>query len=369
MPTGRAVRAGIIALALLLAGCAGGVIGGPSQSAQPSAASTPARPPLADDLTGGTPLRLGSAGHWAIGAGHAFVAASDGTVSAIDLTTGATTWRSSFRQGKPWDAQPTLGLSANQSTVVAVRTVDSGGTPRLDLLVLDAATGATAAEHLVEDPARAWRVDLPPRVLAADADTVVLADDPESGRQTGVVRIADGRLAWRVDDQAVAASPGTVVTRGAGWARVDGVRRWQAAAPLGPLLAQRADAIVVRMGSAAIWLDPAVGLELARTDELGEAEPPCAAASDVVVCLTAGVTGYDLANGTQRWSSSARAVSIAIVADWAYLWRRDGHGDVLDARTGQVLAADVALPPIRYADGTGILLGAENGYTWVPLPR
>ena len=179
MPTGRAVRAGIIALALLLAGCAGGVVGGPSESSTPSVtASTLARPPLADDLTDGTPLRLGSPGHWAIGAGHAFVAASDGTVSAIDLTTGATTWRSSFRQGKPWDAQPTLGLSANQSTVVAVRTVDSGGTPRLDLLVLDAATGATAAEHLVEDPARAWRVDLPPRVLAADADTVVLADDP-----------------------------------------------------------------------------------------------------------------------------------------------------------------------------------------------
>lgn len=370
MPTGRAVRAGMIALAMLLAGCAGGVAAGPSESAGPSAAaSTPARPPLGDDLAGGTPLQLGSAGHWAIGAGHAFVAGHDGTVTAIDLATGATTWQASFSQGKPWDAQPTLALSANQSMVIAVRTVDSGGIPRLDLLALDAATGTIAAEHLMVDPDRAWQVDLPPRVLAADADTVVLAADPESGRQTGVVRLADGRLAWQVTDQAVAASAGTVVTRGAGWARVDGVRRWQATAPLGPLLAQRSDVIVVEMASVAIWIDPAVGLEVARTDRLGEAEPPCAAASDVLICLGAGVTGYDLANGTHRWSSSVPAASIAVVADWAYLWRRDGRGDVLEARTGQVLAADVTMPPIRYADGTGILLGAENGYTWVPLVR
>ena len=123
------------------------------------------------------------------------------------------------------------------------------------------------------------------------------------------------------------------------------------------------------MASSAVWFDPSLGLEIARIDDLGEAEPPCAATSDVLVCLNAGVAGYALANGTQLWASSVPAQAIAIVNDWAYLWRRDGRGDVLDARTGHVLIADAVLPSIRYANGTGILVSDKNGDRWVPLVR
>lgn len=255
MPTGRSARAGVVALALLLAGCAGGVAVTPSTTPS-TTASAAAAPPLADDLTGGTPVQLGSAGHWAISAGRAFTIPDDGTVTALDLASGRTLWRAGFTTGKAWDARPQLGLSTNQSTLIAVRTVDTDAGARLNLLLLDAATGTVLAEHLISDPGRKWSVDLPPKVLAADADTLVLADDPESGRQTAVVRVSDGRLLWRVDEQAVAASAGTVVTRSGGRARGDGKQRWQAAAPLGPLLAQTSDVIVVGMASSAVWFDP-----------------------------------------------------------------------------------------------------------------
>lgn len=370
MPRGGFGRATIIVAAALLAGCAGGVGSTPSASPVPSiTASVPAGPPLAGDLTGGTPARLGGVGHWAIADGRAYVAADENTVTATDLTTGNTLWQATFTQGKPWDSQPRLGLSADHSTVVAVRTVDAAGVARLDLLLLDAASGTTKAEHLIADPERAWSVDLPPNVLAADADTIVLAADPESGRQTAVVGVADGRLVWEADDQAVAATAEVVVTRGAGHERGTGATIWKAAARIGPLLAQAPDVIVVGQDAVAVWLDPTSGLELNRTGKLGEAEPPCAATSDVLVCVEGGVTGYELGTGKQLWSSPEPADGIAILGDWAYLWRKAGRGDVLDARTGQILVTDAALPSIRYADRTGVLLTGENGYTWVPFVR
>lgn len=371
MPGGPLLRAGMLVLAALLAGCGGGAAATPTITAPSASASR--MPPLKDDLAGGTPVPLGSVGHWAISAGRAFVATDRNTLVATDLSTGSTLWRASFGMGKPWESRPTVGISADQSTVVALRAVDAGGVARLDVMLVAAATGRTVAEYLMIDPDRSWTVDLPPRVLAADSDTIVLAADPEVGLQTGVLRVSDGRLVWQVGEQAVAASANTVVTRYAGWARVDGARRWKAAAPLGPLFGQRADVIAVGMdvgqGMVAVWLDPAVGLELARTDELGEPEPACAPASDVLVCLDAGISGYDLANGKRLWSASEVAQSVRIVADWAYLWRPSGRGDVRDARTGDVLAADVELPSIRYADGTGVLIGTDDGYAWVPLTR
>lgn len=362
----------IIAAAALLAGCAGGVGPTPSVPGTPSiTASAPSRPPLAGDLTGGIPLRLGGAGHWAIADGRAFVAADDGTVIAIELATGTTVWRASFTQGKPWDAQPTLALSADRSTVVALRTVDAEGASHLGLLLLDAASGATVAERLIADPDRRWRVDLPPRVLAADADTIVLSADPESGRQTAVVGVADGRIGWQTDDQAVATTADTVITRGAGWDRSTGAKRWQADAPLGPLLAraQAPDVLVVRRASVGVWLDPATGLEWSRTERLGEAEPPCAATADAVVCLGEGVTGYDLADGKYLWKAPESADAIAVIGGWVYLWRTAGRGDVLDARTGRVLIADVALPSVRYSDRIGVLITGDTGYTWFPFTR
>ncbi len=190
MPTGRSARAGVVALAVLLAGCAGQVAVTPSTTPA-TTASTAARPPVADDLTGGTPVQLGSAGHWAISAGRAFTTPEDGTVVALDLASGRTLWQAEFTTGKAWDSRPQLGLSINQSTVIAVRTVNTGAGARLNLLLLDAATGAVLAERLMSDPGRKWSVDLPPKVLAADADTIVLVDDPESGLQTGAVRVHD----------------------------------------------------------------------------------------------------------------------------------------------------------------------------------
>lgn len=360
----------VVVVAALLAGCAGGTGSSPSASPTPSiTASAPAKPPLAGDLTGGTPLQLGGVGHWAIAAGRAYVATDSNTVTATDLATGNTVWQASFTKGKPWDAQPKLGLSADHSTVVIVRTVDIDGGARLDLLLVDAASGATKAEHLISDPERDWEVDLPPSILAADAATIVLAADPESGRQTAVVRVADGTLAWVADEQTVAATADLVVTRNAGRARDTGTILWKAAKPIGPLLAQGRDVLVVGQDATASWLDPATGLEITRTATLGEVEPPCVATSDVLVCVEAAPTGYDLATGKELWVTSEPATGVAILGDWAYVWRKPGRGDVLDARTGQVLVTDAALPSIRYADRTGILLSTDNGYTWAPYPR
>lgn len=360
----------MIAVAVVLAGCAGeSPVSTPGPSLTSSSFPSASRPPLAADLTGGTPLRLAAVGHWVIDSGRAFVATDETTVVATDLANGATAWQARFTLGEPWDAQPTLALTADRRIVVAVRTVQAEGAARLDLLLLDAASGAVVAEHLIADPKRQWRVDLPPRVLAADTETVVLADDPESGRQSAVVRLADGALLWRVDEQVVAASGDLVVTRSGGRGRVDGARRWVAKAPIGPLVAQAPNALVVGADRFAVWLEPGMGRELARSDRLAEAEPACATALDTLVCLGSRVTGYALSDGTRRWSSPEPADSVFAVLGWVYLGNSGAHGNVLDARTGQVLTADVDLPPVRYSDGNGVLLGADNGYRWVPFVR
>lgn len=368
-------HAAMVALMVLLVGCSGATGPTPAESpgtTTPATSAAPsdalaAEPPLAADLTGGTPLQLGSAGHWGIANGRAFVATDEGTVVALDLATGTTAWQAGFGLGEPWDAQPTLGLSADRGSVIAARTVDADGAPAVDLLLLDAASGAPIAEHLITDPAGTWQIDLPPRILDADASTVVLADNPESGRQTAVVAVASGELTWHVDDEAVAADADQVVTRGGGWNRADGSRRWQAEAPLGALLARAPGVVVAAEGMTAIWLDPASGAELARSDELGESEPPCAATADTLVCVTTtGVAGYALATGDPLWHSPDPAAGIRTLAGWAYLYRASGDDAVLDARTGQVLATDADLPAIRYSDDTGVLLSTDDGYAWCP---
>lgn len=364
MRKGRLGLAVIAPLAALLAGCGVALV---VPGVTPSA--TGPRPPLAADLTDGTPLDLGSAGHWAVGAGRAFVATADGAVAALDLATGATAWRTSFARGEPWDAQPTLGLSEDGATVVGLRTVDAGGGAALDLLLLDAASGTPREEYLLTDPAGEWTIDLPPRVLAADDATIVLADNPEWGRQTAVVEVAGGRLAWRVDDQAVAATSDTVVTRGGGWSRADGTHRWTAAAGLGPLLAQSPDAVVARTGPSGSWLDPRTGTEFATTGVLDEVEPPCAATRDTLVCLGSEVTGYDLPSAERLWNSPEQAEAVAAVGDWVYLWREDGRGDVLDARTGQAVILDAELPSVRYSDAEGALFATDHGSAWVRFVR
>ncbi len=369
-------HAAVLVLAALLAGCAGvgptpgGTPAPTTPSTTPAPTQAPASgPPLAADLTGGTPLQLGSAGHWAIADGRAFVAADEGDIVALDLATGSTTWQTGFSLGDPWDVQPTLGLSADRTTVIAARTVDAGDAPALNLLLLDAASGAKLGEHLAHDPDGRWVIDLPPRILAADGDTVVLADNPESGRQTTVLRLLDGTLAWRVDDQAVAATAEAVVTRGAGWSRADGTRLWKADSALGPLLAQAPDRLVVRSETVGVWLDPVSGARAATTGTLDEAEPACLPAAATLVCLTGGVTGYELGSADPLWTNAEPAQAVAAWADWVYLWRNQERGDVLDAGTGEVLATDAELPAIRFADDRGVLLSAENGYRWVALPR
>lgn len=368
-------RTTIVAIGVLLAGC-----GTPaptpldtttaSMPASSGAPSVPAQgPPLAGDLIGGTSVPLGSAGHWAITGSTAFVALDEGTVVALDLATGSTDWQARFTLGQPWDSQPTLGLSADQNTVIAVRTVDIDGATALNLLLLNAADGHPLAEQLLSEPTGEWTIDLPPKVMAADNHTIVLTDNPESGLQTVVVRVDDGTLAWRVDEQAVAATTTTVVTRGGGWSREDGTSLWRTAEPLGPLLAQSVDGFVVQSAQVGIWLDLATGLATASTGQLREAEPPCVNTVDTLICLNSGVTGYDLASADQLWSSPVPAEAAATLMDWVYLWRGDGRGDVRNARTGKVVVEDAALPALRHANGSGVLLATDQGYAWVPFPR
>lgn len=357
-----------VALVLLATGCAGQPsLTGTAPAATPAATHT--APLLAADVTGGVPVELGSAGHWAIAAGRAFVVTAEGEINSIDLASGTTRWQASFGLGQAWDAQPTIGLSSDAKTVIALRTVDMDATPSLDLLTLDAETGTGISEDLIVDPHHRWQIDLPPRILAADAETVVLADNPESGYQTAVIDRSTATLVWQASEEAVAAGSGTVITRASGRARASGTRLWEATTPLGPLLAQTEDVAVVTAGGSGIWLDPATGAELARTDPLGEAEPPCRPATSALICVGAGVIGYDLATGEQLWSSPEPAEWLATVADWVYLGRAQDRGDILDASTGEVLASDAELPAIRYADETGILVAAEGGYSWVPLVR
>lgn len=362
------LAAGIALVAVLVGGCSGPPAGSPTRL--PSVAVV-AGPPLAGDLSGGTPVQLGAASHWAIRDGRAFVATAPGTVRAVELSTGVQLWQASFEQGEPWDATPTLAVSSDGSEVVAVRTVDSAGAARLDLLRVATASGERVSERLIADPGHRWRVDLPPRVLAVDAETVVLSSDPESGRQSAVVSLLDGSIAWTIDQEAIAATADTVITRLGGQIRTNGAHRWVAARPLGPLLALSAHAVVVAQDSRAVRLDPRSGEVDVLTTKLSEVDAPCVrTATEVVACLGApGVVAQDLALGRQLWSSRTHADGIAAIADWLYLWHSPDRGDVLDARTGEVLQQNVDLPAIRYADASGVLLAADDGYRWVPYPR
>ena len=381
MRTARFGHALSVVVAVMLAGCAGTGVpsptnsatepgASPSTSADPTvlAAPAPAGPPLRGDLVGGPSLHLGSAGHWAIGDGLAYIASLGAGVTARDLVSGEVRWQADFTHDDPWDVQPTLGLSADHKTLAALRTVDAGGAPAVNLLLLNSADGTPLAEHLITDPGGHWQIDLPGRVLAMDDATLVLADDPESGRQTAVIDLATGTVAWWVDDQAVAATSDTVVTRGAGWKRSDGTRLWQAVEPLGPLLAQSPVALVVQHDGRAGWLDPATGEVGATTEPLDGSDAPCTATVDTLVCLTDQPTGHDLATGAQLWAAPGSADAVVGWRNWLYLWHGDGRGDVLDARTGQVLVADAELPPLRYADDRGVLLDADDGYQWVAYP-
>lgn len=349
-----------------MAGPAPAATAASTPDAQPAQPAKPTKPPLAADLAGGTPVQLGAAGHYAIAAGHAYVAGSAGDVTALDLATGGTGWRAEFTNGTPWDARPTVGLSADGRTVVAVRTVDVDSVGRLDVLLIDAATGTVQAEHVVGDSAGKLRVDLPPLVVAADQTTIVLADNPESGRQTAVVRTSDGVLAWVANDQAVGATSTMVITRSGGRDRAKGTVRWKASSSLGPLVARRGNVVVVRQGTKAVWLSATTGRRLALTGKLSTDEPTYAATRNTVVYLTtAGLSGRDLATGKRLWHRAGKGVAVVSLLDWAYVWRKGTRGDVLSARTGKVLVKNKVLPSILYANDAGVLLNADDGYRWV----
>lgn len=306
-------------------------------------------------------MSLGSAGHWAIAGARAFTA-SEGGIDGIDLTTGATVWHAAFPSGlAAWDAEPTLGLTVDGASVIAVRTVDSPAGPALEVLTVEAATGTVAGSALVA-PADRWRVDLPPRVLAADAAGIVIADDPESGSQVGAITLPAGALAWRVEDQAISAGD-LVITRSGARSRLTGEVAWTSSFPLGTLVGQTADVVVTQDdgGQRVVWLDLATGTELTSVPAAPE---DCLATATAVVCLGDGVSGYDLASGRRLWSASDGAEAVTGYRDWAYLWRAGDRGDVVDSRTGEVVVRNGELPRIRYSNEAGILVD-DGGYAWV----
>ncbi len=351
----------VVAAALLLSsGCAtpGVPAASPTPSSSPSAS---ALPPLAADLTGGVPVTLGSATHWAIREGRAFVASADG-VEAIDLATGATAWRAAFGgSGAPWDATATVGLSSDGATLHAQRTVDTPSGAALELLSVTAATGAIAGNHEVEDPQGRWQVDLPPRILAADATGLVLADNPESGAQVGVVDLPTATMLWSADDQGMAGGD-LVITRSGARNLRTGAPVWQAPFRIGPFLGWSGDRVVVGDTEAGrvVWLNAAGGTEEAEAP----ADPElCLTAASVLVCPGERTNGYDLVSGEPLWSGGEGS-GVATYRDWVYLWRTDTRGEVWDGRTGEVLVADGELPRIRYSDASGILVETD-GLRWV----
>lgn len=346
---------------LTLAGCTTPAV--PWQSPDPGPAAD--RPPLAADLAGGIPVSLGGEGHWAIHGTLAFTATQTG-ITALDLTTGATTWQASFPDGsRAWDAQPTVGVSADGGTVHGLRTVEGSDGARLELLSVEASSGEISDTRLVGDSADQWLVDLPPRILAADASSLVLSDNPESGYQVGVVRLPSADLAWRDADQAIAADA-SVLTRSGSRDRLTGAPVWQAAFQLGPLVGRALDTAVVEDGDAGrvVWLDAATGRELAS---IAAESGTCVAAASVVACQGAGVTGYDLASGELLWSDPATAQAVTTYRDWVYLWRSEQRGDVLDGRTGEVSVTDGELPRIRFGNEAGVLVDRADGSVWVTV--
>ena len=113
-----------------------------------------------------------------------------------------------------------------------------------------------------------------------------------------------------------------------------------------------------------VWLDSGTGSERAAV----EADPEsCAAAATVVVCLTQGTAGYDLASGEQLWSRAEPAEAVTAYRDWSYLWRSETAGDVLDGRTGAVIVGDSELPRIRFSTEAGVLVDRADGSAWVAI--
>lgn len=345
---------GIALMVMLSSGCAIPA----SPSATPSAEGGP---PLASDLAGGVPVELGGVGHWVIRDGRAITATDDG-IEAIDLGTGKVTWRASFGgSGEPWDATATVGLSADGTTAHALRTVTTPDGSALELLSVTASTGAVAGDRALADPDGLWHVDLPPRILAADAATLVLADDPEVGRQVGAVDLSTGTVVWSADDQGFAGID-PVITRSGARDPLTGASRWETAFQIGPFLGRADDRVVVgdTDGARVVWLDIADGEEAAATAEDPDS---CAPADSVLVCLGEEASGYDLTSGEPLWSGDS-AEAVTTYRDWVYLWHSETRGDVLDGRTGEVLVTDAELPRIRYSDATGVLVDSDT-LRWV----
>ncbi len=356
----RRASAAIATVLLLSSGCA--TPGAPAATPTPSPSpSAPARPPLASDLTGGVPVNLGGATHWAIRDGRAFLATTDG-VEAIDLATGATAWRAAFEgSGVPWDSTATVGFSSDGATLHALRTVDTPAGAALELLSVTADTGAIVGNRQVEDPQGQWRVDLPPRILTADATSLVLADNPESGAQVGVVDLPTATMLWSADDQAMASND-LVITRSGARDLRTGAPLWQASFRIGPFLGWAGEQAVVGDAEAGrvVWLDAARGTEAAAAP--GDPDL-CVTGASVLVCPGEKTRGYDLVSGEQLWSGG-EGNGLATYRDWVYLWRTETRGDVLDGRTGEVLVADGELPRIRYSDASGVLVETD-GLRWV----
>lgn len=349
-------------VALLLTGCT------PTPSVAPGAGPSvaPVRPPVAADLADGVAVQLGAAGHWAITGSIGFTADQD-AVHAIDLTTGAPRWERPFDSGhQAWDAGPTLKVSDDGSTVLALRTVGEG---ELELVRIDAASGGLLDSRLVGDPGAGWRVDLPPFILSADATTAVLADDPESGRQTGVLDLASASLRWTAEDQAFASDEARVITRTGARDRLTGRPLWSSAEPLGPVVAHTPQVVVVAQGSShqLVWLAAGSGARIAATPPAQET-PDCRATATAVVCLTDGATAYDLATGERLWSSTQRYQAITSYLDWAYLWRSEDTGDVVAARSPELVVENEALAAIVFGNAAGVLV-ENGGTTWVSTPR
>jgi len=348
-----------MAVSLSIGGCAAAQPAAPS----PAAPTAVDRPPLAADLAGGTPVTLGAAGHWAIHGATAFVGSPDG-VQAIDLDSGEPLWLARFGSGEPaWDGTPTVGASTDGSTVVALRTVGEGS---LELLRVTG-TGEVIDSRLVDDPDGSWRVDLPPSVLAVDDATAVMAENPEWGTQAGVLDLATAAVEWVGGDHAHTADQTRVVTRTGARDRLTGAPLWRSDFPLGTVVALSPDALVVEdhEGGQVVWLDPRTGAHLAATPAAAEL-PACRAAATTVVCVGAGVAGYDLATGTGLWSRADGADAATTYRDWAYLWTDAGRGDVVAARTGEPVATDAQLTPIVFSNDAGVLV-ERGGTFWVPL--
>ncbi|MDQ7993582.1 MAG: PQQ-binding-like beta-propeller repeat protein, partial [Propionicimonas sp.] len=329
----------------------------------------PSRPPLAGDLTGGVPVRLGGEGHWTIAGSRVFVGTDDGLVEARDLATGEVVWQAGFRDtGDAWDNPPTVATSP-QGAVLGLRTVTEDGVHRLQLLTLDPDTGNTVDDRLLADPRGLWRVDLPPRILSADADDLVVAENPEWGVQTAVVSLPDGAIAWRVDEQGLAADAERVVTRTGARSRADGARLWEPGFALGGVLGEARDSLVVVDGAEdAAWLDRATGAELSRAPLTGE-DSSCAATDVVLTCLTAeGATGYDLDTGDRLWGRAGAWQAVTGYDRWAYLWTGAGKGDVVQASDGELAAAGADLVRIVYGNADGVLVD-QDGTAWVPARR